>query len=304
MSADALGPARRAVPGCAARVLVAPAVVSVAARRRTPALPVALGLSGLWHGAALALAVTAGIFQAGTDAAPVPVAMVSVMPLAAFDAMISTEPNVSVSPPPAPAPAPDADLFEVPDGAADAWERPGVSAGLDAPTRDSAMAVSGVPPAAVRAAPHALPAVVAQAVVAEAVQPKREKKIKQASAQPAPEVPSGTGKTAGKTARRAAGSAGAEKSLMADWGAKLRAKVNRARRYPAAAEGATGKVMLRLTVAVTGQVLAVKVRASSGHAALDRAALDAVKRAGGLPKAPHGLGQDSYSFNLPVVFTQ
>jgi periplasmic protein TonB len=288
--------------------IVAPVVPQMSVGRQARALPVALGLSGLWHGAALALAVSAGIFQAGSGAAPVRVAEVSVMSQSAFDAMNSAAPVVAMSPPPAPPPASAVEAADAPEGAVDAWQPSGVSVAPDAPMRDAAMPVPSVPPVAAKTAPEALRAVEAkpnrEPEVAEPAQLKRDKKIKQAAATPAPDAPSGGGRAAGRTTGTAAGSTGAEKSLMADWGASLRGKLDRARRYPSGAGGATGKVMLRLTVAVSGQVLAVKVRASSGHAALDRAALDAVKRAGRLPKAPKGLARDSYSFNLPVLFTQ
>ena len=92
--------------------------------------------------------------------------------------------------------------------------------------------------------------------------------------------------------------------MLADWGGSLRRKVERARQSPAGAEGQTGKVTLRLSVAVSGRVLGVAVLRSSGVAALDTAAVDAVRRAGRLPKAPKGLAAASYDFNLPVVFTR
>jgi periplasmic protein TonB len=121
-----------------------------------------------------------------------------------------------------------------------------------------------------------------------------------------PEAPSGSGRTA--SAAGSVGtpevSAGAAQSLLADWGGSLRRKVERARRSPAGAEGQTGKVTLRLSVAVSGKVLGVAVLRSSGVAALDNAAVDAVRRAGRLPKAPKGLVAASYDFNLPVVFTR
>jgi periplasmic protein TonB len=121
-----------------------------------------------------------------------------------------------------------------------------------------------------------------------------------------PEAPSGSGR---KVSAAGGGgtpevSAGAAKSLLADWGGSLRRKVERARRSPAGAEGQTGKVTLRLSVAVSGKVLGVAILRSSGVAALDKAAVDAVRRAGRLPKAPKGLGAASYDFNLPVVFTK
>ena len=100
-------------------------------------------------------------------------------------------------------------------------------------------------------------------------------------------------------------SAAAEGKLMTGWGVKIRARIDRAKSYPRAerAAGVTGTVMLRVSVPPSGQVVAVAVARSSGNAALDEAAVKAVRKAGRLPKAPKGLAEASYQFKLPVAFT-
>lgn len=87
--------------------------------------------------------------------------------------------------------------------------------------------------------------------------------------------------------------------LVAHWGGAIRAAVQRQQRHPAGIR-AGGTVHLRLDVHSDGRLLAVALSQSSGHAALDQAALDAVRRAR-LPAAPQGLG-GSFQFNLPVRF--
>lgn len=71
-------------------------------------------------------------------------------------------------------------------------------------------------------------------------------------------------------------------------GAELRraqAALSRHLYYPpeAVAKGLEGEVILLLTLSTSGQLTGVEIARSSGHALLDRAALDAAQRIGGLP---------------------
>ncbi|MEM7076223.1 MAG: TonB family protein [Pseudomonadota bacterium] len=113
---------------------------------------------------------------------------------------------------------------------------------------------------------------------------------------------SGGGTQAGNAgqAQTATLSKGQKDSLKAVWGSKIRAKIERAKRYPRG-ENASGKVSVRLSVSRTGQLLGVSVRRSSGHPKLDAAAVASVKRAKRFPKAPKGLTASSYTFTLSMV---
>ena len=72
---------------------------------------------------------------------------------------------------------------------------------------------------------------------------------------------------------------------------------------PAASAGeAPGTVKVRLEIAASGALLAVGIAQSSGQAALDAAALKAVKSAAPFARAPKGLSEPSYSFSLPITF--
>lgn len=101
-------------------------------------------------------------------------------------------------------------------------------------------------------------------------------------------------------------SEGRRNSLMADWAGQIRARVERRKSYPRAAQvqGLTGTVTLRLTVAPDGRLLGFDIAESSGHALLDEAALSALSRAGKFPPAPEGLGGKSHAFSLPVTFAR
>ncbi|KEO56118.1 TonB family protein [Thioclava pacifica] len=95
-------------------------------------------------------------------------------------------------------------------------------------------------------------------------------------------------------------SAGQIRSLMGSWGGQIRARIERHKTPPAGA--GAGRVTVAITVARDGRLLGVAVAKGSGNAALDQAALDAVRRAGRFPAAPRGLSKPQYSFTLPMVF--
>ena len=97
-----------------------------------------------------------------------------------------------------------------------------------------------------------------------------------------------------------AASAGEAKALKADWGSKVRARINRKVALPA--DSAPSTVKVRLEIAASGALLAVGIAQSSGQAALDAAALKAVKSAAPFARAPKGLSEPSYSFSLPITF--
>lgn len=134
----------------------------------------------------------------------------------------------------------------------------------------------------------------------------RPKAAEPESAPMAAQVAAGDGGTvaAGKagTAQAATASGAAAANLKAEWGADIRARIERRKSYPRDGHGATGTVKLRLVVSADGRLVAVGVAVSSGSDALDQAALRAVQKAGRLPKAPKGLGQGEVSFTLPVSF--
>ena len=114
----------------------------------------------------------------------------------------------------------------------------------------------------------------------------------------------GRAKGTGGTSASATLSKGDAATLTAQWGSAIRARIEKRKRYPAAAKGAGGKVTLRLTVNRNGALAGVSVAKSSGHAALDDAAIKAVRSAGRFAAAPKGLADASYSFTLPISFSR
>lgn len=116
--------------------------------------------------------------------------------------------------------------------------------------------------------------------------PKPEAKPEaRAAAKPAAAAPAATARAGG----------GSRDSWMAD----ARRKIERRKRYPSAARGATGTVTLAVSVAASGALSGVSVAGSSGNAALDEAAASAVRRA-----APFKPSVSGYNFTVPMVFNR
>jgi len=90
---------------------------------------------------------------------------------------------------------------------------------------------------------------------------------------------------------------------MADYLSAVRGMVENNREYPAMARqmGLQGTVTVRVSILGDGSVGAVAVDVSSGHKALDKAAVSAVKRSAPF-KAPTGFGLGEVTVEIPIVY--
>lgn len=131
-----------------------------------------------------------------------------------------------------------------------------------------------------------------------AAKPKAEKSRKTKAAQGQSQKAAGRG--GGDTAGTAKPSKAQTANLARQWGAAIQARIERRLRKSVG----VGRVTVQVTVARSGQLLAMKIARSSGQPALDEAAMRAVRAAGRLPDAPKGFAADSHSFNLPLRFTR
>ncbi|MCV2881496.1 energy transducer TonB [Actibacterium sp. XHP0104] len=95
-----------------------------------------------------------------------------------------------------------------------------------------------------------------------------------------------------------------QQALTASWGARIQSRVARAHRYPAALrrQGHEGTAVVRMVIAADGRLISAALRRSSGHAELDEAALQSVRRAGRFPAAPDDLRADRATFDVPLKF--
>ena len=75
-------------------------------------------------------------------------------------------------------------------------------------------------------------------------------------------------------------------------------------RYPKRAQerGQEGSVRLDVTIDSNGQVTDVQTLQDSRYSSLNRAAVEAVKRAGPYPAAPPQLAKDNFHFTIPITF--
>ena len=136
---------------------------------------------------------------------------------------------------------------------------------------------------------------------------------------PVQEAAPGRRNQAGQAEQRAAGSGGGQaagqagqsegarlssarrEDLLASWGSRIRSRVERRKSHPRGIQG-TGTATIRLIVTTDGRLAGVALAGSSGIAAFDEAALNAVRRAGRFARAPRALGSGQHSFTLPIRF--
>ena len=283
----------------------------------------ALGAALALHLAAFSLAPDTGGAAASGDGGASLVSLEAAAPsVAAMVAAWDRPPAAMQAPPPAMATpaAPDAAL-SLPAPAAPpvspvAVPRPALTPPVDVPPVAEAAPAAPPPPSAPQtdALADPPPAVRPKARPDQRAEPRppAERATAARTTTPAPgqaaqrAAGSGDGERAGSTgeAEAATLSQAAMHDLRAAWGAKIRARIEGRKRYPAGAGRVSGTVTLRLTVSRTGVLEAVSVATSSGHAALDEAALRAVRAAGRFSAAPEALGQASYSFTLPMTFAR
>ena len=64
-----------------------------------------------------------------------------------------------------------------------------------------------------------------------------------------------------------------------------------------------GRVVLSFTIAANGQLVISAVQKSSGHAALDQAAMEMLSRASPLPAIPAGMNRSEISLTIPVEYS-
>ena len=78
--------------------------------------------------------------------------------------------------------------------------------------------------------------------------------------------------------------------------------MQRFKRYPASARGASGTVVVRFELNRTGDVIGSAVTKSSGNAVLDQEALNILRRASPFPPFPAAKPGEQDSYIAPVNF--
>lgn len=93
-------------------------------------------------------------------------------------------------------------------------------------------------------------------------------------------------------------------SLIAQYRAALLAEARRHKRYPLVAldNGWEGEVVVRMGIAADGSIAGLDVKSSSGHAALDRQALEMFRKARAAVALPDALRGRQFSLELRAVY--
>ena len=90
-------------------------------------------------------------------------------------------------------------------------------------------------------------------------------------------------------------------SIKAVWGARIRRRIERVKKYPRGVRK-NGRAVVILVVSRSGNLMNYRLGRSSGNGKLDAAALQAANKSGRLPAAPKELKGASYKFTVPIVF--
>ncbi|SFA71845.1 outer membrane transport energization protein TonB [Poseidonocella pacifica] len=138
--------------------------------------------------------------------------------------------------------------------------------------------------------------------------PKPEPKKKPAARSAPSEAQRAAGSGGGSNAGAAQQSANASitrgqmQTHLARWGAQISRHVERRKRYPREASGATGRAQLQITVSRDGRLAGAQLIRSSGQPSLDRAALNAARSVKRFPAAPKELTDSVYAFAVTLNF--
>ncbi|MER8591737.1 TonB family protein [Mesorhizobium sp. M1182] len=95
------------------------------------------------------------------------------------------------------------------------------------------------------------------------------------------------------------GKSGIGNAAVTNYPGKIRSKLVRA--FNSTRTRATGTATVAFTVGSNGSVRSARLTGSSGVAALDKAALDAVRRASPFPPIPEGAGRSAWQFEVPLA---
>jgi protein TonB len=130
------------------------------------------------------------------------------------------------------------------------------------------------------------------------VEKPKEKKPKQKQAS-VNSAPSATDRKSGRAAAPSAGANSRNPEALRNWQSELAARLERHKRYPAEARGASGTALLAFSVDHGGGVHNARIVRSSGSSVLDSETLSLVQRAQPLPPPPP---DQSGLVNVPIRY--
>lgn len=211
-------------------------------------------------------------------------------------------PNIQAQPRVETPPAPSVSENVMPDLKIDQAPRTQMSVVLAAPQPEEDVQIDTAPPP-----PPPEPEIQVRPEVTPKQRPQKApeqegRKAKVTSAGVAEQVSAGSGggsQAGTDKAEVSTGNSGKQAQLQAVWGSKIRARIERNKRYPRGSDN-SGDVTIRLTVSREGRLVSYQLAKSSGDAVLDQAALNAVARTKRVPKAPRDLTGANYRFSVLI----
>lgn len=133
--------------------------------------------------------------------------------------------------------------------------------------------------------------------------PEPEPDSKSETEQPSPNVASKAQRqsTGRASQERAGGTKGDAKSYFAN----LMSWLHQHKDYPPELkkEKLQGVVVIKFSINQSGEVTSASIKTGSGHASLDRAALDMLARASPVPPIPESMGRDSLTIAIPIEYS-
>ena len=93
--------------------------------------------------------------------------------------------------------------------------------------------------------------------------------------------------------------------IWAAYLARLQAAIERYKYYPRLSRrrGEQGKVLVELVIGRDGRFRTLRMQSSSGHRRLDEAAMQTLRRVGGVGPLPDELGLDDWHITVPLVYS-
>lgn len=102
-----------------------------------------------------------------------------------------------------------------------------------------------------------------------------------------------------------AAAGGADKAVADNYFGQLKRWLDQNKRYPVAAkkQKQQGVAVVTFTIDRRGQLLSSRIQRSSGHAALDEAALALLARAAPMPRLPDAMTMQTLTLTLPIDYS-
>jgi periplasmic protein TonB len=218
-------------------------------------------------------------------------------PDAAAAAQAAVAPQAEAPSPPPPSPEPTASLEPTPSPS----ETPPSPDPTPSPTPSAA--ATDPPPPAPSATPDEAPPPTPTPSPVETKAPQVPPAQAAEEAASAPAMPVVNATQRADVARATAGREEvATSAAIRSWERDLIAKIERNKRFPADARGHFGIVSVAFAIDRTGHLTEVRLLHSSGAPALDRAALDLIRRSQPFPAPPAEMAERDLSFVAPIRY--